>query len=311
MCTAVYYERGNIFGRTLDLECSYGEKICTVPRGFSLVYKNIEREDCHAAFIGMAHSVVGYPLLYDGVNEYGVAAAALNFPGYAKYHKPKAGCVNLASFEILQYVLARAHSLSDARELLRSVWVTDEPFSADLLATPLHFIVSSKDGSIVAEPCDGGLEITENLHGVLSNAPEISYHLVRMADFRHLSPSLGENSLSPNTPLPVYSRGLGAVGLPGDFSSSSRFVRAVYAKNHTLLEEPCGRKERLSAFFHLMGTVTVPLGCVLTEDGKPVFTVYTSAMELDSMTYSYVTYDDGSIRSVRLDKPDGEEVTWH
>ena len=310
MCTAVYFERGDFFGRTLDLECSLGERVCTVPRGFSLVYKNIEREDCHAAFIGMAHRACGYPLFFDGVNEYGVAVAALNFPGCARYHKPRTGAVNLAPYEIIQYVLARARTLNDVRELLRSVNVTDEPFSGELPNTPLHFLVSAKDGSLAAEPCEGGFELTENSHGVLSNAPEIRYHLMRTADFRSLAPTLGENRIAPCAELPVYSRGLGAVGLPGDFSSTSRFVRALYAKNHTQISEPAGREERLSAFFHVMDTVTVPLGCVVTEEGKPVSTVYTSAMDLDTQTYYYKTYDKGEIFSAALDKPDGEEVTW-
>lgn len=300
MCTAVYFERGNIFGRTLDLECSLGESVFSVPRDFPLVYKNIGREEHHFAFVGMAYVSDGYPLFFDGMNECGLAVAGLNFPGCARYCKPKVGYTNLASFEIIQYVLSRADTLRSAEELLRSVRVTDEAFAEGLQPTPLHFIISSKDGTLVLEPREDGLVLTKSSHGVLSNAPELSYHLTRTADFRALSPSLGDNRFAPKSELSVYSRGLGAFGLPGDFSSSSRYVRALFMKSHTLIEEPYGERERLSAFFHIMDTVSVPLGCVVTDGGAPVSTVYTSAMDLDTLCYYYKSYGDGEVRATKL-----------
>ncbi len=312
MCTAVYYDRGcSLFGRTLDLECSYGERIALVPRAYPLRYKHLPEDREHLAFVGTAHVAEGYPLFYDGMNECGLAVAALNFPGYAKYCAVQGDALNLASFELIPYVLSHAATLGDARALLSDVILTDGAFSPELPPTPLHFLISSKDGSLVAEQTERGFSLLDNPFGVLSNAPELSYHITRLSDFYALGGARGEERLTPGVPLPVYSRGMGAFGLPGDFSSSSRFVRAVYAKNNTSPTVSGDARAALSAFFHIMDTVSVPNGCVITDTGERVRTVYTSAMDLESLTYYFRPYDAFGICSVELEGVcDGDTVRF-
>ncbi|MBQ7363002.1 MAG: choloylglycine hydrolase family protein [Clostridia bacterium] len=300
MCTAVYYDRGNLFGRTLDLECSLGECIAAVPRAYPFRFRRLPELSLHYAFIGTAHAVDGNPLFYDGMNEHGVAVAALNFPGYAKYGAAQSGKINLCSFELIPYVLASARTLDDARELLRDANLTDDAYSDTLPATPLHFLISTKDGSLTVEQGEGGFRLLENPLGVLSNAPELSYHITRLSDYYALDSARGEQRLATDVPLSVYSRGMGAIGLPGDFSSSSRFVRAVYAKNNTSPTVSGDEMAALSAFFHIMDTVGVPNGCVVTDAGESVRTVYTSAMDLSRLVYYFRGYDSGRIFSVKL-----------
>ncbi len=309
MCTAVYYDRGcHIFGRTLDLECSYGESLVTVPQGYVLEFLHMPAVGEHFSFIGTAHLAGGAPLFYDGINEHGVAAAALNFPGFAKYRGREDGRVNLASFEFLSYTLALADSVKSARELLSQLNITDDVAGEGLPSTPLHYIISARDGTIVIEQTECGLHIYDNPYGTLTNAPELPYHLFRLADFYGLDSARGEDRLTPELPLSVFSRGMGSIGLPGDFSSPSRFVRAVYAKNKT---SPTDAGDGLaeSAFFHIMGTVSIPNGCVVTDDGKNVRTVYTSAMNLDTLTYAVRGYDSEKVTRVALSEASGNELS--
>ena len=119
---------------------------------------------------------------------------------------------------------------------------------------------------------------------------------------------MGENRLSPDAPLRIYSRGMGAMGLPGDFSSSSRFVRAVYAKNNTSPTVLGDVRSALSAFFHIMDTVNVPNGCILTDTGERVRTVYTSAMDLSRLVYYFREYDSERIFSVKLECEEGDKL---
>ena len=309
MCTAISENgRYHLFGRTLDLELSYSESICVTPRGFAFDFLYEGRVDWHSAIIGIAHLSDGIPLYYDGMNEHGLCVAALNFPGNAIYNKPKEGCVNIASFEFIPYVLSVCRNVSEVSSLILRMNITNDNFSEGLPSTPLHFIISDKNKSIVVEPFAGGLCEFDNPYGVLTNNPSFLYHTTNLSNYMGLKSTPPENYLCPSVPLSGYSRGMGAIGLPGDYSSASRFVRATFAKNHTSHEED--ERGEVNRFFHIMDTVSVPRGCVKTDEGKDVFTVYTSCGNADTGRYYYTTYDDRTVRSLGFEDAilDGDKL---
>ena len=256
--------------------------------------------------MGIATVRDGFPLYYDCVTEAGVAAAALNFPISAKYADFRAGKLNLASFEIIPYVLGRCADLGEVRKCLADLNVTAIAFSEELAATPLHWIFADKSGSLVLESTAEGIKIYENTVGVLTNEPGFDYQLTRLADYMGLGSMPPQNNFSSDFEPCRYSRGLGGFGLPGDFSSSSRFVRATFVKNH-ISTEGAGKIER---FFHILGSVAVPRGCVMTDGGREVETVYRSCVDLDERTYHYSTYSSPEIRFFRLGDSmlDGERL---
>ncbi len=294
MCTALFCkDDGGLFGRTLDLECSFGESVIITPRGYELPSPVGKTK---YAIIGIGTARDGYPLYYDAMNECGLAVAGLNFPGYAAYQRG-GGEGAVGSFEFIPYILGRCNSAVGAAQLLRRMWVSDKSFSGELPATPLHWMLAGADGCFVVEPVSDGLKIYENPYGVLTNSPPFPYQTARLADYAQLSseymPKMCEGILPP-----PYSRGLGAFGLPGDWSSSSRFVRAVYASSNT--SHTGGRVGKIERFFRIMDTVCVPKGCIITEGGAPVMTVYTSVAELDGKCYYFTTEDSRRIRAVTL-----------
>ena len=267
MCTAIHF--GNFFGRTLDLECSFGEEVVVMPRGsrLSFIYEG-ERSTKHK-IIGTAHLRGCEPLFYDAINEAGVGVAALNFPKYALYRSKKGKSLNLASFEVISYILSECDSVSAAKEILAATNVTDDDYGGGLNATPLHWMIADKNESIVFESTKDGCKVYDNPYGVITNAPSFEYQITRLSDFMQLVPSEPENLLVPRAEIKPYSRGMGAVGLPGDYSSSSRFIRAVFVKENTILPEG----EEIEGFFHVMDSVSVPLGCIRTDKGEPVSTL--------------------------------------
>lgn len=235
MCTAVSdYGSCHLFGRTLDLECSYGERVVITPRNFRFDF--LREQPClsHPGIVGVACVQNNTPLYYDGINESGLGMAGLNFPVSAVYHPPKEGMHNIASFELIPWVLSQCRDVSSAVELLRRTNVIPHSFSPQLPASPLHWIIADKSGAVTVESVSSGLEIYENPFGVLTNEPPFPYHVTRITDFMHLDSAPSENNLCPRIRLEHYSGGSGALGLPGDLSSESRFVRAVFAKNHTV-----------------------------------------------------------------------------
>jgi len=312
MCTSIFDNKyGHFFGRTLDLDFSYGEEVVKTHKGSELSFFHEGKITARFDYIGMAHKVrrgegeEEIPLYYDGMNEGGLCIAALNFPGYAVYNEKKDKCRNLASFEVIPYILANCGNIDCVKKLLCGANITSGAFSPSLPPTPLHWMVADRGSSIVIEQGERGLMIYENTVGVMTNAPSFDYHMTRLSDYMSMSPAPPTNTLYPDTELRSYSRGMGAVGLPGDFSSGSRFVRAVYVKAHTLMPSKAlfdGEQEGASVerFFKIMSSVSVPLGCIMTDEDKPVCTVYTSVCDMDTLTYRYFTYTDRTVKAISL-----------
>lgn len=309
MCTAICEGEGALFGRTLDLECSFGEAAVITPRNFAFHFLNEEDILSHHAIIGIAHVEGGVPLYYDAMNEAGLCIAALNFPRYAVYCKPSTKAHNVASFELIPWLLSKCASVREAKELLENTNITDDNFSEKLKPTPLHFIICDKYGCITVEPLSSGLRIYDNFVGVMTNSPPFDYHITRLSDFMSLGSFAPENNLCPSVDLPHYSRGMGAIGLPGDFSSSSRFIRAVFAKSHAT--KKASKREQINRFFHIFDTVNIPAGCVKTEKGEDVYTVYTSLADRDTLKYYFTTYGCRKIRQISLRESllDGDKLS--
>ena len=195
-------------------------------------------------------------------------------------------------------MLRKCGNLDEARKILSSVNVTDESFSSEFPATPLHWIIADKSGSVTVESTESGLSIHNNPVGVLTNSPNFDFQMANLANYMRLSPDSPVNHLCQSVPLSLYSRGMGGIGLPGDFSSCSRFVKAVFAKSHTMALSGIGNE--VSRFFHIADCVSQPLGCVMTDDGRPVYTVYTSCYDTQNLICHFTTYSNRRIRAVRL-----------
>lgn len=296
MCTAVVCQR--LFGRTLDLEFSYGEQVVILPRRFPLPFRFQPPLPCHYAMVGMAHISQGQPLFYDAVNEHGLAAAALNFPHSAVYLPSKNGAANLAPFELMGWVLSQCTCAKQARQLLEQVTVVKADFSPDLPSTPLHWMVTDGASCFVAEPTAEGLRLYDDPVGVLTNEPPFPMQLDRLRDYLALSAAPPVNRFAPHLPLTPYSRGMGGLGLPGDWSSPSRFVRAAFAAHNSSPPVDATR------FFRLMSCVEVPRGCVRLENGAEVRSVYTSCCDLERKVYHYVTEENRRISAVELFRSD-------
>ncbi len=299
MCTAVSMTgEYPFFGRTLDVDKDYGQKVESLPANSRIEFRHLPSLDSHPAVLGMAVRAGKTLLFFDGVNEDGLCAAALNFPEYACYHPEKIGARNIASFEFVTWVLCSCKSADEAESLLVNTNITAESFSENMPTTPLHWIIADKTRSITVESVSEGLKIYENSVGVLTNAPPFPYHLTRLSDFMNLSPSLPENNAFPLLNTEIYSGGLGAVGLPGDFSSVSRFIRAAFVKNH--IEKEAGKDKNILRFFHIMDSVFVPKGCVKNTEGGLMHTAYTCCIDPAEPAYYYTTYGDRNIEKKTL-----------
>ena len=299
MCTAVTYQKTHFyFGRTLDYDMDFGEEVVITPRAFPLPLRHKKGLNSHYAIIGMAKVADNYPLYFDAANEKALAMAGLNFPENAHYFSQKADGNDIASFELIPYILGSCASVEEAKQALADLRITDTFFHRSLPPSPLHWLIADRTGSITVESTADGLHIYDNPVGVLTNNPPFPQQLERLRDYLHISPSEPENLLCPGLELAPYRRGMGAMGLPGDLSSPSRFVRAVFTKGNSLsddTEEAC-----VSQFFHILDAVSQTRGCCRLGDGRQEITLYASCCSCDYGIYYYSTYENRGITAVRL-----------
>ena len=299
MCTAISFLTDNhYFGRNLDLEYSYDENIVITPRNFPLPFRKKLPLEKHLAIIGMAYVCDNYPLYYDATNEKGLSMAGLNFPEYADYKSMVTKKDNIAPFEFIPWVLGQCSTVSEARQLLSKVNLLKENFRTDLPLTPLHWMIADHNSCIVIESVKAGLNIYKNPVGVLTNSPSFDMQLFHLNNYMHLTNQMPKNLFAPDLDLKQYSNGMGALGMPGDWSSQSRFVKASFVKMNSV----CGTSETesVSQFFHILGAVEHPRGCVVMGGNLYEITVYSSCCNTDKGIYYYKTYENSQISAVNL-----------
>ena len=232
MCTSIaLLQGGGYFGRNLDLEYSFGEQVVIMPRLFPLHFHRLPDMDSHFAMVGMANVAENYPLYAEAANEKGLYMAGLNFPGNAHYEADvPEGFDAAAPYELIPWILGTCETLSQAREKLARFRPLAVPFSiyhpapATLPLAPLHWHLADRTGALVLEATKDGVFLYDDPVGVLTNNPSFPYHLENMKNYMHLSAFNAENRFSDKVDLKVYGEGMGAIGLPGDYSPSSRFI---------------------------------------------------------------------------------------
>jgi choloylglycine hydrolase len=299
MCTAITYKTKDFyFGRTLDYEFSYGEEITVTPRNYEFHFREMGSIGKHYAMIGMAHVENAYPLYYDAVNEKGLGMAGLNFPGNAVYKKSQKGKENISTFELIPWILCQCGTVKEARSLLGKINITNTSFSEGLPLTELHWMIADQDETITVEAVKDGIFIYDNPAGVLTNNPPFPMQMFALCNYMHVSPLPAQNRFSDKLELKEYSRGMGALGLPGDLSSQSRFVRAAFTRLNAVSGDT--EFESVSQFFHILGSVEQQRGCCDVGNGTYEITIYTACCSATKGMYYYTTYENHQISAVSM-----------
>lgn len=296
MCTAICYRNDHsYFGRNLDLDRGYGERVVITPRNYEINMRCERSIRSHYAMIGMATVADGFPLYYEATNEKGVSMAGLNFPENAVYYPFTKGKDNVAPFELIPWILAQCACMDEVRVLLRKINLVNIDFSEQLPLSPLHWMISDQKCSIAVEPLKDGIKIHDNPFEVLTNAPPFEYHYTNARHYMGSNTGGTTSQFKERTPMKNDSLELGAPGLPGDFSSTARFIRALFAKECSVSAHD--ERSNVNQFFHILNSVAMPKGCVHAADGFQ-YTRYSSCCNADMGIYYYTTYDSFEIKSI-------------
>ena len=306
MCTCINFKTKDFyFGRNLDLEYSFGEKVVITPRNYILNLRNNSNLKTKYAMIGMATVVNEYPLYADAVNEKGLCMAGLYFPGNAVYNEEKDNYINITSFELILWCLGNFSSIAELRRDLEKLNITNKAFNENMPIADLHWMISDEKECIVLEQTENGLQIYENPYGVLTNNPPFYFHDMNINNYINLSAKLPINRFSEQIDLKMYGQGMGMIGLPGDVTPTSRFVRATFYKFNSITDED--EESSISQFFHILDSVSMIKGSVITKENKYDMTTYSSCMNASKGIYYFKTYYNNQINAVSLNEKNKNE----
>lgn len=310
MCTALTLEMKDFyFGRNMDIEYSFGERIVVVPREYSLKFKKMPEIKTHYALFGMAAVVNDTPLFAEAVNEKGVCVAGLNFPEFARYEKEEVeGKLNIAPYEIIPFLLSQCENVDDAVLLIKDLNIMEIPFEKNIPISYLHFIVSDKNKSVVLEQTADGLKVFDNPYGVLTNNPPFDFHLNNVRQYMRISPLQPTNCIAPKLNVKPFSQGFGGLGLPGDFTPASRFVKTVFLKYNSVCDD--NENSSVAQFFHILDGVAFVRGAVVTPSNQNDITLYSCCVNVSKFVYYYKTYDNNQICAVIMNEENmnGSEI---
>jgi len=304
MCTSLTLETTDghhLFGRTMDFAMDLGQTITIMPRNYSwMSAASGNRIKTKYGIIGMASVSDDFVVYADGMNEAGLTCATLYFSGFASYNAVRGqGMEAVAPHDFVLWSLSQFGSITELKEALAHVTFVDFLVEQMGVIPPLHWILSDKTGkSIVVEPLEKTIKVYDNPAGVMTNSPDFSWHLTNLRQYIGLQ----TNQLQPvrweGLELSAFGQGSGSVGLPGDFTPPSRFVRAAYWKNNITGIET--ERDGINGLFHILSTCDLPKGAVVTPDGLEDVTIYTSAMCIESGTFYYHGYDNRQITAIHL-----------
>lgn len=301
MCTTfVYQKERTLYGRNMDIDRAFGEKFVYLPKSDTKALSPLMpcENKCYDIF-GVASVFEGVALFAEGMNEQGLYMASLNFPGNAYYNEPDIiGSNKLAPYEVIPYVLRHFASASSAQAALAQMAIVARPFN-HLPLPELHYFLSDGKDHFIIEPTKEGLKMYRDKIGVLTNNPTYSWHVDNLERYQHLSVrNVSASKFSSNAAKP-FAEGLGLVGLPGDFSSPSRYVRTAFLK-HAMETAEVNSNPPVDVL-HILDNVAMPLGSVVTRDDLYDITRYRVIYDFEESKIYTSVYDRLAIKTINLE----------
>ena len=317
MCTAITLQskdNHHFLARNYDFIPRAKLMMALAPRNFS--YNNeLTKKKIPIKYdvLGMSVSDDGFFIFADGVNEKGLACSILNLPAYASWNDELIEeKENILPYDVTFWIIANFATVNELKEGLKNLNIVAPLDNQNALATQVHWIVSDASGEcMVIEKTKDSFRAYNNKVGVLTNSPTFDWHLINLNRYINLSDKQSDDVSWGNQCLVPFSQGFGGIGLPGDYSSASRFVKASFLRNHINLE--FGSDSGIIECFHILNNVAMLRGVVKTTENDCFVTCYTSCMCLDTKIYYYSTYNNPQIHAIEMKKEslDGNELKFY
>lgn len=303
MCTSIVYENAVhdfFLARTMDFSIPLEGQPIYIPSGYSF-YKKEEGKGFESiySFVGAGRLFQEYTFA-DGINEAGLGIASLYFADDAYYEENKAiEGLSLAPHDVVAFVLGTCQTVEDVKEKIQGINIVPEDHLVINGVLPLHWIVTDKSGSsIVIEPVKEGLKIYDNPVGVMANSPNFPWHLTNLNQYAHLSNTSKQTGVYQEFIAKGNGAGSGALGLPGDYTSISRFVHLAFMNQYT--EKVQSTEASIQMISRMLSAVYIPKGVKIKANGAIDYTQFTSFMDLSGATYYINFYETNRFNQLSL-----------
>lgn len=315
-CTSFTLKAENgdvVYGRTMEFALPLQSQLIVIPRNLAIGAVGPDGKagsglDYTTKYGATGANGLGLPVLVDGINEKGLAAGLLFFPGLAEFQDvtPEDAKNSIASYELATYILTQFATVDEVKAGLPRIKVNRAPQDTFKMAVPIHATVHDAAGnSIVIEYVGGELRIIDNPTSVMTNAPQFPWHLGNLSQYANVSAKPGQSFTINGKSFAPWSSGTGMNGLPGDMSSPSRFVRAsFYVANAPAMKDAA---EGLTIASHLLNQFDIPPGAVRTAEGGAgggvagyEVTEWTSTADLKNGIYRIQTFGNPQVRQLSM-----------
>ena len=296
MCTSIYTKSTDgsyLLSRTMDFSYPLDPSPVFLPRNYQ--WDSLANEKTIAnkyGFIGAGKFLgTGY-FVADGVNEHGLAVAELYLPGDAKYQDySETGKINLAPHELIIWISENFRTISELSAEISKINIVEEKVPVLNFVAPLHWIITDDEGRcVVIEPTEKELKIKVNPVGVMTNTPNIEWHIENLRNYLHVRPKQYDPVNFGGFEATAFSQGTGTMGLPGGYTPPERFVRAAFFKEY--IDEAKTEEENVNNAYHILSTVRISKGIVVTSSGSKDYSLYVGSMCNTSRSYYLTTYEN-------------------
>ena len=305
-----------VYGRTMEWGTfDLNSRLVVVPRGHAFSSTMVDGRQglsWKARYGAVAIDALERDMLTDGMNEKGLVVGALYQPGFADYmaYRPQQANQSIGSADLQAYLLTQFATVDQVASGIRSVRVVPIPEEViGGIAPPFHWIVSDRSGkTITIEYIKGQLQVHDNKLRIMTNSPTFDWHLINLRNYVNLSPVALPSKKIEDLDFRPLGGGSGFIGLPGDFTPPSRFVRLA-AFTQAARPTP-DAEETVYEVLRILDNFNVPLGAsegANTEaqlEGMRSSTIWTSVADTDNLVYYYHTQHDRRLRKIDLNQVD-------
>ncbi|GLK83293.1 linear amide C-N hydrolase [Ancylobacter defluvii] len=296
-----------VYGRTMEFGFELASDMMVIPRQFALAGTGPGGKpgiEWTAKYAAVGLNAFGLPVLTDGMNEKGLAGGILYFPDYAGYADPAKADPKtaMAPWDFLTWALTNFATVAEVKAAISGISIVDVAQPQMGITPPFHYTLHDETGaSLVIEPVGGVLKVYDNPFGVMTNAPEFSWHLTNLKNYVKISPVNAPDITVNGQAISSFGQGSGLLGIPGDPTPPSRLIRALgYAMSAE--KKPSG-EESVRVAEHILNNFDIPVGFIKPEAGNTAdmeYTQWSSVADLKNRRYYVKTYDDQVLRGVDL-----------
>lgn len=306
MCTSIYTKTKDgqyILSRTMDFSFPLDAVPIYIPKNYE--WKSGADQKGHkttSGFIGAGRLLGDSYFVADGVNEYGLSVAELYLPGEVNYQdQADSSKMNLAPHEVILWMLGNLTSITDLEAAIGQLNIVAAEAPLLNIVTPLHWIITDTEGRcVVVEPTEKNLKVKENPIGVMTNSPQLEWHIENLRNYLNVRPKQYDPAKYGEYLATPFSQGTGTSGLPGGYTPPERFIRAAFFKEY--INEANDEGQGVSNAQHILNTVRIPKGIVVTDSDGEDYSLYSGSMVNNSKTYYFTSYDNHQMAKLVLDE---------